>query len=124
MKIHYWVFVFFALSTALAFGQDYIVWSGGVSEQEREDAPEGTTKFVFSEEGGAFLSDVEVEVRDRSGQEVVSTTSRGPWLILDLPEGEYILEAARDTGERQGVQFEVGDGESNEEIALAFPADE
>lgn len=120
MKVHHWGFVLLALFTALAFGQDYIVWSGGVSEQEREDAPSGTTKLVFSQEDGAYLSSVDVQVRNRDGTQVVDTSTRGPWLILDLPDGEYLVEATRANGDTESTSFEVAN-EENKEIALAFP---
>lgn len=123
MKIHHWGFVVLALFTALAFGQDYIVWSGGVSEQERQDAPEGTTKLVFFQEDGPYLSSLDVQVRDKEGRELVDTSTRGPWLILDLPDGDYVVEATRANGDRESASFQV-DNEKNKEIVLAFPDEE
>lgn len=123
MKIHHWGFILLALFTALAFGQDYIVWSGGVSEQEREDAPTGTTKLVFFKESGPYLASVDVEVRSESGNELVSTTTRGPWLVLDLPDGQYTVEARRENGDTESASFQV-DGGENKEVALAFPDEE
>lgn len=119
MKIHHWAVVVLVLFTALSFGQDYIVWSGGISDQEREDAPTATT-LVFFQEGGSYLSSVDVQTRNTEGREFVDTSTRGPWLILNLPDGEYVVEASRAIRDRARASFEV-DKEQSKEVALAFP---
>ncbi|MEX1032524.1 MAG: hypothetical protein WDZ30_04140 [Cellvibrionaceae bacterium] len=123
MKIHHWGFVILAACAALAFSQDYVIWSGGVSEQERQDAPEGTTKLVFFEEGGPYVADVEVTVSSDTEGELLNTTSRGLWLVLDLPEGEYTVMASRSGGDEQGARFQVDNGENND-VVLQFPVRE
>ena len=63
----------------------------GTSEEERMEA-EATTytlKLVYAEPGGSYLGDVSTQIADSSGQVLVDTTCRGPWLLADLPGGQY-----------------------------------
>jgi hypothetical protein len=39
---------------------------------------------------------VKVRIRDRAGKEILDTVSKGPYLLADLPDGSYQVEASSD----------------------------
>lgn len=83
--------------------EDPVVFNGGISLEERASAPQEGTKLEFFVASGAYLSDVNVRIEDQAGNELVNTVTDGPWLILDLPEGEYNVYASfEDAGEQSG----------------------
>lgn len=96
-----------AVTNITALAQDRVIFNGGISLEERMTAPTTGTKLVFFVRAGNFLSDVQVVVKDQSGQELVNTVSKGPWLILDLPAGRYRVSASIDSGETQSVEIAV-----------------
>ena len=109
-----------ALLPGAVIAQDFVVWHGGISEEERQLAPESGTRFVFFVSGGNFLSDVKVIVTDSSGAEVVNVTTDGPWLYLNLPTGTYSVEAIRSNGDTQSLKIEIGTN-PNQEFGFMFP---
>ena len=80
-------------SLALAEGENYITWNGGVGIDNRAVAPTTGTKLIFVTDQGRFLADVHVTVKDSEDKTLVDTTTEGPWLILDLPHGTYNVTA-------------------------------
>ncbi|HEY0963733.1 MAG TPA: carboxypeptidase-like regulatory domain-containing protein [Pseudomonadales bacterium] len=82
--------------------EDPIVFNGGIGLQERASAPQEGTKLEFFVASGAYLSDVNVRVEDDSGNEIVNTVTDGPWLILDLPDGQYNVHASFGGGAQSG----------------------
>ncbi len=73
------------------------VLSGGVGMADRAqiEAQQNnySTKIVFSGQGGAFVSGVMVNVKDSKGNGLVTTTTDGPILLVNLPKGSYTVEA-------------------------------
>ena len=107
----------FALSILAA--QSPIIWTGGITVEEREAAPAGGTRLEFFVTGGHYLSSIQVVVTDDSDREIFNTTTAGPWLILDLDPGTYQVQAARRNGDTQGGTISVsGDGGK---YAFMFP---
>lgn len=102
----------------MLYADDYIIWSGGISAEERAQAPTRGTKIVFFEEGGPYLADVFVTVTSESGANLVSSNCPGPWLILNLPTGKFKVTARRQNGEEQGVRIDTTSG--IKEYALMF----
>ena len=96
-----------------AAAQDYVVFNGGISTEERATAPDTGTRLVFFVRAGNFLSNVTVLVKDASGRELVNTVTLGPWLILNLPAGRYQVQASIAEGETQSLAIDV-DGSSRE----------
>ena len=83
------------IASAAAVAQEApIVFNGGISLEERASAPEEGTKLEFFLAGGPYLADVHVVVEDAAGHAVVDTVTDGPWLILDLPDGQYNVQAS------------------------------
>lgn len=75
------------------------VLSGGVGEVEREvlgrTADGYDLKAIFALEQGAYLSDVNVTIRDSRGDVVVDTIAKGPWLFAKLDPGSYRVTASK-----------------------------
>ncbi len=74
--------------------------SGGVGREEREQmakmAQGYDLKLAFADRRGDYLSNVKVSVDDEHGKQILSTTTEGPWLFVDLPQGKYNVEARYD----------------------------
>ena len=109
-----------ACTSTLLYADDYILWSGGVSAEERAQAPTRGTKIIFFEEGGPYLADVYVTVTSESGDELIGSNCSGPWMILNLPQGKFKITAKRQNGEEQGVRIDTDSG--IKEYALMFSA--
>ena len=120
MKILLLLCVTLLSTVSLAESQEFILWSGGISEEERAEAPEQGIKLVFFVRAGNFLADIKVSVKDQSGQELVNTVSTGPWLILDLPDGNYGIVAERSNGDVQSFVISVHSG-GVREFGFVFP---
>lgn len=90
-----------------AAAQNYITFNGGVSFEERQTAPDSGTKLVFFVKSGSYLSDVQVRVVNAAGKELVNTLSQGPWLILNLPAGEYSVTAQTEDHGTQSLKIQV-----------------
>lgn len=73
------------------------VISGGVGENSsaaiKAQEDNYSVKLVFTGEGGMYLSDVNVSILDRQGNEVVNKVSRGPVLLAGLEKGQYTVQA-------------------------------
>jgi len=71
--------------------------SGGIGESGREiirqHEQEYPLKLIFTGQGGMYLSDVDVTVIDAAGRTIEHTTTEGPVLLLDLPDGTYRVTA-------------------------------
>lgn len=101
--------------------EDPVVFNGGISLEERASAPQEGTKLEFFVASGAYLSDVNVRIEDQAGNEVVNTVTDGPWLILDLPEGEYNVYASfEDTGEQSG---QITVDSRSQQFGYMFPSE-
>lgn len=106
--------------SSIAADNTYVLWSGGISKEERSAAPNRGTKLVFFVQGGDYLAGVDVSVRTRSGQELVNVADTGPWLILNLANGEYVVVATRGNGDVQSTIINVG-SEGPSEFGFMFP---
>ena len=79
--------------------------SGGVSDAEQASLHaqrEGFNLWVVTaaKKSGAYLADVRVKVTDSRQRVVFDAALDGPWLLIDLPLGRYVVEA-RLNGETQ-----------------------
>ena len=76
--------------------------TGGVGETEqvlmesRYDDYSFKLVNVRSGPEAAYVAKVDVTVTDGDGDTILETTTRGPWLIADLPAGEYEVTASFD----------------------------
>lgn len=74
---------------------------GGVSQPDAEamkaKAGEHDLMLTFAESTGAYLADIEVEIRDARGAVVLSARCDGPIMLLDLPRaGRWRITAWSD----------------------------
>lgn len=87
--------------------------SGGVGIEGRAPHPDYPLKLVFATAKGAYLADVNVSLYDTSGKEVASAHSRGPWLFLDVPAGQYKVKAMTKNGKAASAMVNIsGQGQT------------
>lgn len=98
--------------------------SGGVGERERTALINISNAYnmflVMSRESGAYVADVHVTVRDGNGQTVLDTSTRGPFLLADLPDGRYEVEAQASGQRTERVTVDVAEGDRLARTFLAF----
>ncbi len=74
--------------------------TGGVGVEEREEIARWESSFnvkivTATQAGGAFIASVHVDIH--RGQELVfDRTMDGPWMLLRLPPGQYVVTANAD----------------------------
>lgn len=98
--------------------------SGGVSLEARQELAAQAKQynlhleFAYAPEG-EYLSEVQVDIADSRGNNVLSTRTQGPWLLAKLPAGNYTVTAKfGDTVRKQ--QVNVGAGKRH--LVMRFPA--
>jgi hypothetical protein len=77
-------------------GRAYV--SGGVGAEEMstlqgERAQYSLSILTASKGSGAYLGDVHIRITDQGSREVFESVMDGPWLLVDLPAGNYRIEA-------------------------------
>lgn len=96
--------------------------TGGVGLEEREALSRQTSDFnlkvVNAVPGRPFVADINIAVLDSRGQEILRTTSDGPWLLAKLPAGKYTIQASDGTRtQTRSVQL----GQAQREVMLRWP---
>jgi len=78
--------------------QGFPYLTGGVSTEEREILEASgrayNVQLTFAENGGAYLSDVDLVVTDAKGGEIIAIRTNGPLFYIQLPPGSYGVSAA------------------------------
>lgn len=77
-------------------------------------------RIEFAAASGRYLAGVATEIEDPAGQPVFSITCNGPWLVLDLPPGNYRVTASVE-GERETRGLTVGES-GQTVLTIRFPA--
>jgi hypothetical protein len=82
--------------------------SGGVGLDEskalQSAAHHWPLSLRFTGPGSDFLADVHVHIVDSKGGDVLTATSRGPYMLVKLPAGHYTVHAAyKDEDKTQAV---------------------
>ena len=90
--------------------------TGGIGEDQaaafRQAAASYPLEMLFVEKAGSkneFLADVSVSVRNRSGTALLETTADGPFLLAELPDGKYSIDAEY-RGEHKHRNIEIRSG--------------
>ena len=66
--------------------------------------------LTASKGSGAFLADVHVRITDQNAAPVLDTVMDGPWLLVELPAGQYRIEATLGTAvQKSSVALKVGE---------------
>ena len=77
--------------------------SGGIGEGQSQALQKASSQYrlalTFAQRGGdggrgVYLADVPVQITDAKGATVLNTTSQGPYLLANLPAGEYTVKAS------------------------------
>lgn len=90
---------------------DYAHVSGGVGDEslERLDALQMgfNLKLTFALTAGDYLSGTAVEIAEAGGKVVVNAQSEGPFMLVRLPPGRYVVSATQG-GVRKSQKLTVG----------------
>ena len=88
--------------------------SGGVGQEERarmlKMAQGCDLKLEFADRHGDYLSDVKVTVDDQHGKQILRTTTAGPWLYAELPQGKYDVKASFGDRTEEIKDLEISQG--------------
>lgn len=76
--------------------------SGGIGSDQSAAFKAAMTRYPLSLEfarhssagGNEYLSNVPVKISDAHGQHILSTRTNGPFMLLTLPNGHYIVTAS------------------------------
>ena len=72
--------------------------SGGIGDEERDEIRARERNFnlklLFSERNGSYLGDVDVALLNTKGATVFDVKSVGPFLLLRVPKGSYLVKAS------------------------------
>lgn len=78
-----------------ANGVSYV--SGGVGLHDKAQMEsmqkDFRLKLMFAAASGPYLANVAVTITDKAGTTVLSTTTEGPFLLVNLPAGSYTVNA-------------------------------
>lgn len=96
--------------------------SGGVGDEEfdaiQNEKGRFNTRVLFTEIGGAYLSDVNVTISTAKGVVVATTVTQGPILLVKLKPGSYSIKASV-SGVTKEQKLNVGSkGVSNAHVIL------
>ena len=100
--------------------------SGGIGKDESEAMKRAASRYSLmiemSSSGGPraeYVSGVKIDIRDQRGTTVLSTTSDGPFLLANLPPGQYSIDATWN-GKSQQRKVAVAAG-AHPRVMLSFP---
>lgn len=98
---------------------------GGVSSDEQQaikaQARRHDLMLTFAVSSGAYLADVEVQIRDAKGAVVLSATCGGPIMLVDLPARASWHVTARANGQAREKTVTAGGG-TRAQATLIWPA--
>lgn len=73
-------------------------------------------KLMFTARGTAYVSFVQVKIRDSNQKTVLSADCDAPWLLVDLPAGTYGVEATALKRFTQKATVQVKAGSQTEKV--------
>ncbi len=92
-------------------GIDYL--TGGVGLKDRmimkEMEKDYNLKLVFATTSGNYLAKVHVDILDSKGEKIIEIPSKGPWLFVKLPYGEYMISVTH-LEQKKAWRVKVGKG--------------
>jgi hypothetical protein len=92
-------------------GIPYLCGGIGVDEREALDSMGRgyNLKLMFALKGRAYLSDIRVEISERTGEKVLDVIADGPWFFTDLAPGKYTITVSM-RGKTQQKAVDLGTG--------------
>jgi hypothetical protein len=99
--------------------------SGGVGEDERAALDAVSNQFnlrlIFAMQGsGEYLAWVRVNISDTRGGTALAAESHGPWFLVQLPPGEYVVEASAPGQTAQQPQRQTARVDGSHQTRLDF----
>jgi hypothetical protein len=86
-------------------------YSAGVGIEERRTLPQRfPLKIVFRTDAGHLLCDADVTIAAGGKTVFRGRAQNGPWLIVDLPPGNYDVTAAQDGATRTAKGVKLAEG--------------
>jgi len=73
-------------------------------------------KLMFTARGTAYVSFVQVQIRDSNQKTVLSADCDAPWLLVDLPAGTYRVKATALKRFTQEATVQVKAGSQTEKV--------
>jgi len=70
------------------------VGQGEITRLEAQRDKHSLWVITAAKVSGAYLADVQVKIRDSKGRSVLDHRLDGPWLLVDLPQGRFVVEAS------------------------------
>ncbi|MFO1462578.1 MAG: hypothetical protein U1F66_02290 [bacterium] len=93
----------------------------GVAESKEDPRwSKYSTKLMFTTGGRAYVSYIQLSVKDASGNLVFETDCDAPWILVDLKPGKYSVTATAVKKYTKNVSLTVGSGKQTE-LAIRFP---
>ncbi len=98
-----------------AFAQNSATFvCGGVGDADQKaikaQASQHHLMLTFALSTGAYLADVDVQIRDSNGKEVLATRCNGPIMLVDLPSAGTWNVTAQSNGRTLQKQIRAGSG--------------
>lgn len=85
---------------------------GGIGSDEsnamRAAMKEHPLALLFARSDGAYLADVQVEIKGAAGAPSLALRANGPVCLVDLPAGRYTVDATTAGGSAQSQSVTVG----------------
>ncbi len=79
--------------------------SGGIGDDEVDEIRlrerDFNLKLLFAERDGSYLGSVDVVVLNAKGEKVLEANAVGPFLLVRLPPGSYVMKASMNGQEQQ-----------------------
>ena len=87
---------------------------GGIGSDEsnvmRAAMKDHPLALLFARADGAYLADVQVEIKAADGATALSLRATGPVCLVDIPAGRYTIAATTQNGESKTQNVTVGGG--------------
>ena len=102
-------------------GVKYLTGGVGLSERAHLEqmAKNYDLKLVFADPAGAYLANVQVDIKNSNGASLIQRDSNGPWFYAELPAGQYTIIATHD-GKTETRKVVVG--KTSQEEMFRFKA--
>ncbi|MET3913955.1 hypothetical protein ABID97_000737 [Variovorax sp. OAS795] len=87
---------------------------GGIGSDEsnamRAAMKEHPLALLFARSDGAYLADVDVDIKGADGAPSLALRASGPVCLVDIPDGRYTVSARTTGGEAKSQAVTVGGG--------------
>ncbi len=77
-------------------------------------------KLTFTASGTAYISSVEVKIKDQKGDLAFEAKCNSPWLVVNLKPGSYRVEATALEKYPQKASFKINSGSQTSQV-IRFP---